>query len=130
MMRKPWIILLITSSLLNIVSKGPADRFTPDSLVFQKPDFTTNIDSQTCSLVNTVAVISEFLCKYMSSSFIDDSSGFWLAPSASKTFKVKFYPRQNIEYNSMILFHSDLGDLILPVKGYGKFKESLLRQYV
>ncbi len=53
-----------------------------------------------------------------------DTTGFLLAPQATKSLKIYFIPRQNIEYNSALILHSSSGDFSLPIKGYGKFIEA------
>ena len=99
--------------------------FSPSSLIFTNPTLSTQSDSLNIIITNNS-------CQYIKVDYIYcpnaefkvDTNAFWLPASGTKTLKVKFSPRQNIEYKSSLILHTSTGDFSLPLTGYGKFIET------
>ncbi len=121
---------LVSHSFLFVVLASKAFSqdltFSPATILFSQPVYTTSKDSASITMRNTS-------CGYLKINYIYspsvefkiiDTTGFLLAPQATKSLKIYFTPRQNIEYNSALIMHSSSGDFALPVKGYGKFIEA------
>ncbi len=99
---------------------------SPSSLVFNTPVLTTAADSITFSITNNGCGFIKIEYAYCPDRqfYLTDSSSFWLAPSATKTMQLKFSPNQNIQYKSVLVFHTTAGEIALPLSGKGKFIES------
>jgi len=127
MLRK-FIHLAFNLLLLLVVKAGFSQSisFSPVNLTFTNPILTTSADSAVVNLTNnSCGFIHVFYIYSPISEFkISDTSGFWIAPSTSKSFRVKFKPRHNIQYNSTVLMHTNVGDFSFPVAGYGKYVEA------
>lgn len=100
--------------------------FQPANIVFNTPVYTTKSDSTTLTVQNgSCRSVTVQYARCQSTAFICiDSVGFTLAPNTSKSLKIRFAPRQNIEYNTVLLLHTAVGDYTLALKGYGRFVES------
>jgi endonuclease I len=121
-------IIFILAVLFSLDAEAQGYKFSFDSIIFSQPVYTSipQGDSISFSLTNSgCGYLNISYARAMSPEFrLDDSSGLILAPGSSRTFKLRFIPRQNIEYSSLIVFHTDIGDLTLPIKGSGRFKEA------
>ncbi len=120
------LLSMVLFCLSGIHSLAQQITFQPANVVFTTPVFTTKTDSATITVQNSGCRYMKVLyARCQSSVFICvDSTGFIMAPNTSRNIKIRFAPRQNIEYNAALLVHTTQGDYSLPLKGYGRFTES------
>lgn len=120
------LVLTCLTVMIVIISRAQDLKLTPSNLNFPLPVYTTSLDSMNFTVYNNGCGYLNIQYLYCSESVfrLADSTGFSLAPSVSRSLKVYFTPKHNIQYGSEIVLHTSSGDFSLPIKGAGRFIES------
>lgn len=120
------LVLTCVSFMTVIISWSQDLKLTPSNLNFPLPVYTTSLDSMNFTVYNNGCgyLTIQYLYSNENAFKLADSTGFTLAPSVSRSIKVYFYPRHNIQYSSEILLHTSSCDFTLPIRGAGRFIES------
>lgn len=120
------LVLTCLTLMIVIISRAQDLKLTPSNLNFSLPVYTTSLDSLNFTVYNNGCGYLNIQYLYCSETAfkLADSTGFTLGPSVSRSLKVYFTPKHNIQYGSEIVLHTSSGDFTLPIKGAGRFIES------